>query len=219
MMRSEAERAEFVRSRTTPEPVPLCPEITIHTATALTPLWHATAGELERWDASPFWAFPWAGGQALARHLLDHPEATAGRAAFDFASGSGLVAIAAARAGAARVAACDRDPFAATAIRLNAALNGVAIEAWDGDWMGDALEGFDLVLAGDIFYERPLAERGLAWLRALAGRGARVLVGDPGRIYSPHEGLREIAVHDVPTTLEIEDRPVLRTWVLEVLPG
>ena len=216
--RTAAEREEFVRTRTAPEPVPLCPELRLHTATALTPLWHATADELARWDASPFWAFPWAGGQALARHLLDHPELARGRAAFDFASGSGLVAIAAARAGAARVVACDHDPFAAAAIRLNAALAGVAVAVREVDALDDPLDGYDLVLAGDVFYERALAERSLRWFRELDRRGARVLCGDPGRNYSPSSGLRALAEYDVPTSLEIEERTVLRARVLEVLP-
>lgn len=212
------ERVAFVRERTALAPVPLAPELAIHQATEVTPLWHATAEELARWDASPFWAFPWAGGQALARHLLDRPELVRGRRAFDFATGSGLVAIAAARAGAAEVVAADLDPFCEAAVALNAAANGVAVAFRLGDALGAALDGFDVVLAGDVFYERRLAEEGLAWLRALARRGKTVLAGDPGRIYSPAEGLAELAAYDVPTTLEIEDRPVRRTRVLAVLP-
>ncbi len=211
-------REAFVRERTVVAPVPLAPELVLHQATALTPLWRATAAELAATDPAPFWAFPWAGGQALARHLLDVPAAVAGRAVFDFATGSGLVAIAAARAGAARVEAADHDPYAEAAVRLNAALNGVAVAFRAGDPIGDPLDGFDVVLAGDVFYERPLASRALAWFRALAGRGARVLVGDPGRTYSPRDGVRELASYDVPTTPEIEAGDRLRTRVLEVLP-
>ena len=212
------ERLErFVRERTVIAPVPLVSEIALHQATELSPLWLATAREMEGWDPSPYWAFPWAGGQALARHLLDHPEIVRGRAVFDFASGSGLVAIAAARAGASRAVAANLDPFCAAAVRLNAALNAASVEFRAGDPIGDPLPGFEVVLAGDVFYERPLAERALAWFQILARSGARVLVGDPGRIYSPLEGLVELAVHDVPTTPEIEALPVLRTRVFEVV--
>jgi predicted nicotinamide N-methyase len=148
--------------------------------------------------------------------LLDHPVLVRGRVVFDFAAGSGLVAIAAARAGAARVVAADLDPFCAAAIRLNAALNAAAVEFRAGDPIADPLEGFEVVLAGDVFYERPLAERGLAWFQDLVHRGARVLVGDPGRIYSPLEGLVELGIYDVPTTAEIEAHTLLRTRVYEV---
>jgi predicted nicotinamide N-methyase len=206
----------FVRERTVVAPVPLTPEIVLHQATELSPLWTATARELEGWDASPFWAFPWAGGQALARHLLDHPELVRGRAVFDFATGSGLVAIAAVRAGAARAVAADLDPFCSAAVRLNAALNGAPVEFRAGDPIGDPLAGFEVVLAGDVFYERPLAERGLAWFRDLARRGACVLVGDPGRNHSPLEGLVELAVYEVTTSPEIEAPPMLRTRVYQV---
>jgi predicted nicotinamide N-methyase len=213
-----ADLADFVRARTTAAAVPLVPEIVLHQASKMTPLWQATAAELRSWDDSPFWAFPWAGGQALARHVLDHPETVRGRRVLDFASGSGLVAIAAARAGAGSVVAVDLDPFCATVIPLNAALNGVVLEVRIANLVGDPLAGFDLVLAGDVFYDRALAEEGFRWFRALAGRGVRVLAGDPGRIYSPRSGTEDRGAYDVTSTTEIEDRPVLRTWVLEVLP-
>jgi predicted nicotinamide N-methyase len=215
---SPAGREAFVRDRTVVAPVPLAPELVLHQATALTPLWRATAAELDATDPTPFWAFPWVGGQALARHVLDHPALVSGRAVFDFATGSGLVAIAAARAGASRVVAADHDPYSEAAVRLNAELNGVAIAFRPGDPIGDALDGFDVVLAGDVFYERPLATRALAWFRALAARGALILAGDPGRTYSPREGVRELAAYDVPTTPEIEAGDLLRARVLEVRP-
>jgi predicted nicotinamide N-methyase len=214
----EAWRA-LVRTRTAPAPVALVPEITTWQATDLTPLWHATSAELERYDASPFWAFPWAGGQALARHLLDHPELVRGRRVLDFATGSGLVAIAAARAGAARVVGADVAPFCEAVVPMNAELNGVTIELTLEDLLDRPLQGFDLVVAGDVFYEQPLASRALAWFRELAGRGIQVLAGDPGRLYSPREGVRDLASYKVPVSMEIEERPVMRTWVLEVLPG
>jgi predicted nicotinamide N-methyase len=209
----------FVRERTSPAPVPLVPELTLHQATELTPLWRATASELHAWDDSPYWAFPWAGGQSLARHVLDHPRLVRGLHVLDFASGSGLVAIAAARAGAASVLAVDVDPFCRAAVLANAALNGVEIPFRDGDPIGEPLAGVDVVLAGDVFYERALAARALAWFRALAARGVRVLAGDAGRVYAPGDGVRELAIHLVPTTVEIEDAPLRAARVLEILPS
>jgi predicted nicotinamide N-methyase len=196
--------------------VALVPEITTWQATDLTPLWHATSAELERYDASPFWAFPWAGGQALARHLLDHPELVRGRRVLDFATGSGLVAIAAARAGAARVVGADVAPFCEAVVPMNAELNGVTIELTLEDLLDRPLQGFDLVVAGDVFYEQPLATRALAWFRGLAAQGVTVLAGDPGRLYSPREAVRDLARYDVPVSREIEERDVMRTWVLQV---
>jgi predicted nicotinamide N-methyase len=216
--RSLDELETFVRTRTAPAPVPLVPEVRTWQATEVTPLWHATWAELGDWDDSPFWAFPWAGGQALARYLLDHPEAVRGRRVFDFASGSGLVAIAALLAGAASAVAADIDPFCAAVIPLNAALNGVALEVRAGNAIGDPLEGFDLLVAGDVFYERRMGNDSMAWFRQLAGRGLRVLAGDPGRLHSPRQGTRDLAAYEVPSSTEIEDRPLLRTWVLEILP-
>jgi predicted nicotinamide N-methyase len=223
--RTPAELAAFVRERTAPGPVALVPEIEIQQATDVTPLWHATAAELKGWDESPFWAFPWAGGQALARHVLDHPELARGQVVLDLATGSGLCAIAAARAGAARVVASDVDPFCAAVVPINVALNGLApgaVEVRIGDLLSLPPEELGLVpglvLAGDIFYDRGLTERGLPWLRRLAGLGARVLAGDPGRNYTPREGLREIAAYEVPTSLDIEEQTLRRTGVLEVPP-
>lgn len=217
--RTAEELAAFVRTRCAPGPVPFVPELAVYQATALTPLWHATAAELAGWDDSPYWAFPWAGGQLLARHLLDLPEQVRGRRVFDFATGSGLVALAAARAGAAAVIAADHDPLCAAAVAENAALNGLALAFREGDPIGDPLPGIDLLLAGDVFYERRLADRSLAWFRALAGRGVRVLAGDAGRVYAPADGFRVVAEGEVPTTVEIEDAPTRRARVLEILPG
>ena len=209
---------DFVRARTEPTPVALVPEIRTYQATELTPLWRATSGELAEYDPNPFWAFPWAGGQALARHLLDHPELVRGRRVLDFATGSGLVAIAARLAGAAEAVGTEVAPFCEAVVPLNAALNGVEVGLRMEDLLGAPLTGFDLVLAGDVFYEKPLAERALAWLRGLAARGVTVLAGDPGRLYSPREGVADLARYEVPVSLEIEDRPLMRTWVLRVLP-
>jgi predicted nicotinamide N-methyase len=206
---------DFVRGRTAVAPVPLVPEIEIHQATEMTELWRATAADLAGWDDSPFWAFPWAGGQALARHVLDEPALVAGLVVADFGTGSGLAAIAAALAGAARVVAFDVDPFCEAAVRLNASRNGVAVGFEPRSPLDDALPGVDVVLAGDVFYERVLSERFQAWAGALASCGARVLAGDPGRIYSPRAGFFRRAAYDVPTTTAIEDRLVMRTFVLE----
>ena len=209
---------ELVRTRTAPAPVALVPEITTWQAGELTPLWHATSAELAGYDASPFWAFPWAGGQALARHLLDHPEVVRGRTVLDFATGSGLVGIAAALAGAARVEATDLAPFCEAVVPMNAALNGVELPLRLADLVGQPLDGVEVVLAGDVFYEQPLAGRAVAWFRALAAAGVQVLVGDPGRLYSPRDGVRALASYQVPVSAEIEARPVLQTRVLEVRP-
>jgi predicted nicotinamide N-methyase len=208
------ETVRFVRERTAPSPVPLVPELRLFQATELTPLWRATSAELHAWDDSPYWAFPWAGGQALARHVLDHPELVRGRRVLDFAAGSGLVAIAAARAGAAEVTAVDVDPFCRAAVLLNAELNGVAVPFRAEDPLGLDPPAVDVVLAGDVFYERGLAERAARWLREAAGRGALVLAGDAGRAYAPAGGFVEVAAYDVPTTVEIEEAPLRRARVI-----
>jgi predicted nicotinamide N-methyase len=209
---------DFVRRQTSPAPVALVPEISLYQATELTPLWHATSAQLERYDASPFWAFPWAGGQALARHLLDHPELVRGRRVLDFATGSGLVGIAALKAGAASVDSTDLAPFCEVVVPMNASLNGVALTPRMVDLLGLPLDGVDVVLAGDVFYERPMAEASLAWFRLLAAAGVTVLVGDPGRLYSPRQGVADRACFEVPVSLEIEERSPMRTWVLQILP-
>jgi predicted nicotinamide N-methyase len=209
---------DFVRAQTAPAPVALVPELRLYQATALTPLWNATSAQLQRYDASPFWAFPWAGGQALARHLLDHPELVAGKRVLDFATGSGLVGIAALRAGAHEVTATDLAPFCEVVVPMNAALNGVSLAVRLEDLLGRALDGIQVVLAGDVFYERPLAERSLRWFRELAARGVRVLAGDPGRLYSPRTGIADLASFEVPVSREIEERSPMRAWVLEIEP-
>ena len=177
------------------------------------PLWLKTEEELgELGLPPPFWAFAWAGGQALARHIADHPDLVRGRRALDFASGSGLVAIAAALSGAARVEAGEIDPFALTAIALNAEANGVEIFAHACDLVGRD-EGWDVVLAGDVSYERDMAAAVADWLERLALRGAEVLIGDPGRAYLPRERLDRIAEYSVPVTRELEDSEIKRTGV------
>ncbi len=215
----DAERLRaFVLARTRPAPVPLAPELVLLQASEMHELWRAALEEPPAWEDSPYWAFPWAGGQALARHVLDHPALVRGRRVADFATGSGLVAIAAARAGAAEVLALDRDPFAEVAVALNAERNGVAVGFRGGDALGQALPGVEVVLAGDVFYERGLAAGALRWFAALAGRGVRVLAGDACRTYAPREGVTELAWYDVPTTTAIEAAGVRRARVLELRP-
>jgi len=213
---STAERLRaFVLARTAPAPVPLAPELVLLQASDLNELWQAVRGEPSAWQDSPYWAFPWAGGQALARYVLDHAEVVRGKRVADFATGSGLVAIAAARAGAADVRALDRDPFAEVAVSLNAALNGVSVDFRAGDALGEDLPGVDVVLAGDVFYERGLAEGALRWFATLAARGVRVLAGDACRTYAPREGVPELAWYDVPTTTAIEADGIRGARVLE----
>jgi predicted nicotinamide N-methyase len=211
--------ALFVRRNTAIAAPPLVPEIRLHLASEVTPIWEATEESLARGAVPPpFWAFAWAGGQALARYLLDRPETVAGRAVLDFGSGSGLVAIAAAKAGAARAIAAEIDPFAGAAIAANAELNRVEIPVITADLLDAESGGWPIVTAGDICYEQPMAQRSLAWLRRLARRGSLVLLGDPFRTYLPTSGLRELARYQVPTSREIEDRELRDCLVSEVLP-
>ena len=199
---------------------PLVPEIRLHLATEITPIWQATEESLARSAVPPpFWAFAWAGGQALARYLLDHPKQVAGRCVLDFGSGSGLVAIAAAKAGAAQVLAAEIDHFAAAAIAANAALNEVAISVITADVIDATDAHWEVVTAGDVCYEQPMADRVTAWLRLLARHGNLVLLGDPGRAYLPADRLRERARYPVPTSRDLEDREIREGVVWEVLPG
>lgn len=212
-----ADRLAFIRAHTRLLPVPHAPEISLHVAEEATELWQKTEEELATIGLPPpFWAFAWAGGQALARYVLDHPEVVQGRRVLDFASGSGLVAIAAMKAGAASVIAADIDAFAVVAIGLNAAANGVAIEARLDDLIG-LDQGWDIILAGDICYERELAARVIDWLSGLSRRGATVLIGDPGRSYLPKDRLAEVATYQVPVTRALEDAEIKKSsvWVLK----
>ena len=208
-----ADPRAFILGQTRLIPVPHVPEIRLHLATEAMELWQKTEEELgEMGLPPPFWAFAWAGGQALARYVLDHPESLRGRSVLDVASGSGLVAIAAAMSGAAHVEASDIDAFAAEAIALNATANGVQVAPRLGDLL-DSDEGWEVVLAGDIFYDRDIAARMEAWLRRLESRGARVLIGDPGRSYLPQERLVELAAYSVPVTRALEDAEIKRAKV------
>jgi predicted nicotinamide N-methyase len=208
----------FIRSNTAIGRPPLVPEIRLHLATEVTPIWQATEESLARFGTPPpFWAFAWAGGQALARYIIDHPETVAGKDVLDVASGSGMVAIAAAKAGAARVTAADIDPYAAEAIALNAALNDVTIGIETRDLLDRGPAGWAVVTAGDVCYEEPMASRMLALLRRIAARGRLALLGDPGRAYLPREGLIELARYTVPVSRELEDREAKEGVVFEVL--
>lgn len=212
--------AGFIRANTAVAAPPLTPEIRLWLASEAIPLWEAGEAELAATGLPPpYWAFAWAGGQALARYLLDHPEQVAGKRVLDFAAGSGLPAIAAAKAGAAAVTASEVDPFAAAAIGLNAALNGVRVACLEADLTDTARAGWDVVLAGDVFYERDLAARVEPWLRRLAGVGATVLVGDPGRGFLPEAGLERLIAYRVKTDRALEDTDVRKTVVWRLLPS
>jgi predicted nicotinamide N-methyase len=207
----------FIRAHTTIASPPLVPELRLHLATEITPMWQATEAWLSKQGIEPpYWAFPWVGGQALARYVLDHPSLVRGVSVLDFGAGSGLVALAAARCGA-HVTAADLDPLAGSAIALNAALNGVDVEVS----IDDAIERdgpWSIVLAGDMFYERQLAARAWPWLRRLAGLQVTVMLGDPGRAFLPATDLTELARYEVPTSRELEDREMreARVWRLAV---
>jgi len=210
--------AVFIHRNTTIAAPPLVPEIRLHLATEITPIWQATEESLARGAVPPpFWAFAWAGGQALARYLLDHSDEVAGRFVLDFAAGSGLVALAAAKAGAAGVLASDIDPFAAAAIAANAALNGVNIRVTSADLIGTADRRWKIITAGDVCYEQPMADQVTAWLRSLTRSGCLVLLGDPGRAYLPVHGLHERARYVVATSRELEDRESRDGIVWEVM--
>ena len=201
---------DFIRANTVAMTPPLVPEIVLQLASEVVPLWRKTEEELEAMGVPPpYWAFAWAGGQALARHILDHPASVAGKRVLDIGSGSGLVGIAAMKAGAARVTAADIDPFAAAAIALNAQANRAAMKVATCNLIGGTAP-WDVILVGDLFYERPLAESLLAWLRPLQ---ADVMMGDPGRTYFPKQGVEKLATYNVQTTRDLEDREIRETSV------
>lgn len=199
------DNAAFVRENTVLSHGALVPEIPLWLASEITPIWQATEEWLrETGTEPPFWAFAWPGSIAMARHMLDHPELVRGRRVLDFAAGCGLAAIAAAKLGAARVEAAEIDPLAVAAIHLNAALNGVVVEADCADVVGAACR-WDLILCGDVCYEAPMTGHILPWLRRMAAT-AEVWIADPGRAYLPQEGLAVFAEFVVPTSQELEDR-------------
>ncbi len=211
------DRAGFIIANTRLLTPPLVPEIRLHLAEESLPIWRKTEEELgEMGLPPPYWAFAWAGGQALARYILDHPGELAGKRVLDIGAGSGIAAIAAAKVGAREVAAADIDPLAVAAMDLNAAANDVAISATTDDWLSlDAPQG-DIILVGDLFYERELAERVMAFIRRKAAGGSRVLVGDPRRNYFPKDAFAAMAHYDVPVTRELEDAEIKRAAVWQL---
>lgn len=214
-----ADRAGFVRANTRARPVPLVPEISLYVADEAVPLWQKTEEELGALGLeAPFWAFAWAGGQALARYVLDNPALVEGKRVLDFAAGSGLVAIAAAKSGARATEASEIEDFAIAAIELNAKTNRANVQAILADLVGRD-EGWDVVLAADVCYEREMAGRVFDWLATLAARGAEIRIGDPGRTYLPKERLERIAQYDVPVTRELEDAEIKKTGVWRLLPA
>ena len=204
---------QFILENTGVMSPPHVPEVQLHLADEAHDLWLKTEEELEEIGLPPpFWAFAWAGGQGLARYILDHPESVAGKRVVDFASGSGLVAIAAMKAGAGSVLAADIDPWTGTAIELNARLNGVAVGYTREDLVRTDIEA-DVLLAGDVFYDQGFAAALVPWFERLASRGVAVLVGDPGRAYLPKDRLEALGVYQVPVTRALEDSEVKKTTV------
>jgi predicted nicotinamide N-methyase len=213
---NDAER--LIREHCRVHPAPLVPEIRLYTAEQLVPLWQATEWRAGAPQQPPFWAFAWPGSAALARYVLDMPEVVRGRSVLDFGAGSGLAAIAAVRAGAARVIACDVDPLAAAVQQMNASLNDAAFHIETGDCTS-SVEQPEVILAGDVCYEREPAEATLQWLRAQAADGVVVLLADPGRHYAPSDGLELLGTYVVPVLYELESVPVKRTRLWRTLPN
>jgi predicted nicotinamide N-methyase len=194
-------------------------EVQLYLASEVVPLWEATEEEMaEQGLPPPFWAFAWAGGQALARYLLDHPKVVRGKRVLDFAAGSGLQGIAAMLAGAASVEAVDIDAFACAACRLNADANSVTMTVREADIVDGPNGGWDVVLAGDVCYEGPAAARITAWLRGLVTEDCLVLIGDPGRTYLPKQGLERIIAYGVKTSRELEDSDLRNAVVWKLAP-
>ena len=208
---------EFILANTALIAPPLVPEIRLHLATEVVPLWRKTEEELAKEGVPPpYWAFAWAGGQALARYILDNPQIVLGKTVLDFGAGSGLVALAAAKSGAAHVTAADIDSFSRAAIQLNAQSNAAQIECVGADVIGSA-GNWQVILVGDMCYERPLAERLTAWLAECVARNVVVLVGDPGRSYFPKTGMEKLSTYHVAVSRDLEDREIRETSVYKFL--
>jgi predicted nicotinamide N-methyase len=209
-MKASMQPVSFIFDNTELLAPPLVPEIKLHLATEMMPIWRKSEEELEAIGLPPpYWAFAWAGGQALARYVLDNPEIVRGKSVLDLGSGSGIVAIAAAKAGASDVLAADIDLYAVAATAFNARANGVVVGTTPNDVIGSEDE-WDVILVGDLCYERPVADRLMTWLRAQKGA---VLIGDPGRSYFPKTGVERVALYHVQTTRELEDREIRETGV------
>lgn len=197
----------FILANTEKASPPAVPEITLRLATEITPLWQASETFLEQNNVPPpYWAFPWVGGQALTRHLLENPEIAKGKRVLDFAAGSGMSAIAAAKTGAVSAEAAEIDDMACASILLNAADNGVEVSLSQGNVLECPDCPWDVVVAGDVCYEKPMAEAVFAWLRRCAKSGAEVYMADPGRAYLPRTGLMKVGSYTIPCSLELEDR-------------
>ena len=210
--------SRFIVENTVLSHAALVPEIALHLATEITPIWQASEAWLGREGIDPpFWAFAWPGSQALARHVLDSPWLVAGRRVLDFAAGCGLAAIACARAGAASVDAAEIDPMAVEAIRLNAAASSAAVAAISDDLVGASCR-WDLIMCGDVCYEAPMARHIMPWLRAMA-REAEVWIADPGRAYAPGDGTVPFATYTVPTSMELESCTARVTRLLRLASG
>ena len=204
----------FIRANTRLIAPPLVPEIVLHLAEESLPIWQKTEEELGAINLPPpYWAFAWAGGQALARYLLDNANLVAQKRVLDLGSGSGLSAIAAAKAGASHVLASDIDAMALAATALNAEANSQNVAATSDDLLAALPPEYDVVLVGDLFYERPLADRVAAFVAAAQGRGALVLIGDPQRNYFPKDAFEQVAEYAVPVTRELEDAEIKRAAV------
>ncbi|MEQ1943628.1 methyltransferase [Mesorhizobium sp. VNQ89] len=211
MTPDNAER--FILDNTRLQPPPHVPEVKLHLADEAHDLWQRTEDELSEIGLPPpFWAFAWAGGQGLARYVLDNPHTVSGKRVLDFATGSGLVAVAAWKSGAGDVTAADIDPFCAAAVRLNTAANGAAATFDGRDLVGHVVDA-DVLLAGDVFYDRAFADRLIPWFAKLVQSGTDIIVGDPGRSYLPRERLTKLAEYQVPVTRALEDAEVKRTVV------
>lgn len=211
------DRTGFIRANTRLLAPPLVPEIRLHLAEESLPIWRKTEEELgEMGLPPPYWAFAWAGGQALARYVLDHADRITGKSVLDIGAGSGLGAIAAAKAGARSVIASDIDALAVAAMELNADANGVAITATADDWLAGDAPPADILLVGDLFYERTLADQVMAFVRIAAARGSLILVGDPRRNYFPVADFTPVAQFKVPVTRELEDTEIKRAAVWQL---
>ena len=211
---------DFIIRNTRLGAAPLVPELALYLADAVMPLWEMTEADLERQGVPPpYWAFAWPGGQAVARLILDRPELEKARRVLDLGAGGGIAAIAAMRAGALRATANDIDALALAAIALNAAANGVTVDALGRDLLDDVARDWDIILAGDLCYEKPMAGRVMGWLRTAASTGTTVLLGDPGRAYAPADGLYKLGDFAVPVSRDLEDRDIRHTAVWQVLPG
>ena len=211
---SAASRTAFILSNTRLLAPPLVPEIRLHLAEESLPIWQKTEEQLGEINVPPpYWAFAWAGGQALARYILDNPSDLAGMSVLDLGSGSGLTAIAAMKSGAARVLAADIDAIALASIGINAKANDVRIETTAKDLLAESADRFDVILVGDLFYERQLADKVLAFIELAAAQRALILIGDPQRNYFPRDRFEKIAEYEVPVTRELEDTLIKRTAV------